>query len=59
MMEPNTIDQRVGYTSISILRNVLKDYISAHVIEGKYRGEIRYLILYQKYDKIIKDNLFG
>jgi len=43
-----TKETRVGYMITSILEDMVKDYITAHIIKGIYTGEFKYLQDYQR-----------
>lgn len=48
-------ETRVGYKTIDILCNMTKDYIDTHIVNNKYIGDIRYLIIYnQLYNYLTK-----
>ena len=43
-----TQETRVGYMTTSILEDMLFDYIKSSVKEGKYTGDVHYLLIYDK-----------
>ncbi|MEK6932507.1 MAG: hypothetical protein AABW56_01790 [Nanoarchaeota archaeon] len=53
-MEEN-IETRVGYKTISILRDILSEYIGAHTIDGEYKGDSHYLYCYFKFNSFLED----
>ena len=38
-----SLETRVGYKAIDILKLIIEDYIKANTINGRYMGEQRYL----------------
>jgi len=49
-----SLDSRVGMASLSVIRDLLKDYITAFTVQGKYVGDVQYLIKYQGLNKILE-----
>ena len=49
------IETRVGYKSLSIIRDALYEYIIAHTIDGKYKGDSHYLYCYSKFSSFLED----
>ena len=49
------MDSRVGFMTVEILRDFLLDYIKAYTVDGKYAGDLDYLILYEKFDSYLKN----
>ena len=49
----SNLETRVGYKTLSIMRDMIIDYISAYTINGKYKGELHYLIAVNKLDYIL------
>lgn len=51
------IETRVGYKTISLLNDALKDYIKAFTEDnGVYRGDVYFLYLFSKFDLYLKGN---
>ena len=50
-----TIETRVGYMSVAILTNQIKDYIHAFTVNGKYEGELKYIDLAVQYAGFLKN----
>ena len=48
------IDWRVGFASVSILKNLVEDYIRANIKEGKYEGKPEALIQYSELVNYLK-----
>lgn len=46
-----SLDFRVGMASLSVLRDHLKDYVLAHIVDNKYVGSVQYLINYRELNK--------
>ena len=56
-MNEENLEIKVGYNSISKLRDILKDYIEIYTVDGKYEGEIKHLIKYKECLEYLKNNL--
>ena len=41
-----TKETRVGYRTTAILEEMCRDYISAHTVNGRYKGDVKYLVDY-------------
>jgi hypothetical protein len=48
------VDWRVGYATISILRNQILDYIRENVVDSKYLGKPEVLIQYSALQNYLK-----
>jgi len=46
-----TIDTRVGFMAVSVLKVICEDYIKAYTINGKYTGRLDVL---NNYNNILK-----
>jgi len=44
-------ETQVGYVTTSILEEMCLDYIKAHVRDGKFTGDVHYLITYDSLRK--------
>lgn len=42
------MDSRVGYAATSILEELTLDYIKAYTINNEYKGDVKYLLVYQQ-----------
>ena len=42
------LETRVGFKTISVLNDLLKDYIVAHTKDGLYVGDVNILSIYQE-----------
>lgn len=49
-----SLDVRVGMASLSVLRDCLKDYVLAHIVDNKYVGSVQYLINYRELNKTLE-----
>lgn len=47
------MDIRVGYASISVIRDLLDDYVRFHSKDGKYTGRTEYIVLLDRANKIL------
>jgi len=54
-----SLDSRVGMASLSVLKDLLHDYITAFTVIGKYQGDVQYLIKYDGLNKILEGNENG
>lgn len=54
-----SLDVRVGMASLSALRDSLKEYILAHVVDNKYVGSLQYLINYRGLNKFLEGGTDG
>lgn len=43
-----TNETRVGFMATSILEGMCLDYIKSHTVNGKYEGDVGYLISYDQ-----------
>lgn len=42
------MNPHVGYAATTILEQIVKDYVREHTAEGKYTGELQYLLVLPK-----------
>jgi len=50
------IETRVGYKSISVVNEIIKDYITKNTINNKYVGDVHYLRLYSQYKSYLQSS---
>ena len=48
------LETRVGYKTISILQDEITKYIKAYTTNGRYKGDVKYLILHQEYERYLR-----
>jgi hypothetical protein len=48
-----TIEDRVGYMAVAELSDMVKDYIIEHTVDKRYVGDLRYLTLYEEFQKYL------
>jgi len=41
------LDERVGYMTISVLMSILTEHVKSKIVNGKYTGDLNYLIFYK------------
>ncbi len=49
------VETRVGYKTVSILRDMLSEYIEAYTINGKYYGDSYFINCYSELNSILED----
>jgi hypothetical protein len=47
------IEDRVGYMAVAELSDMVKDYIIEHTVDRRYVGDLRYLALYEEFQKYL------
>jgi hypothetical protein len=48
------LETRAGYKAVSVLKDIVKEYIINNTENGKYKGELHYLNLYKQYARYLK-----
>lgn len=48
-------ETRAGYKTVSVLKDLTKDYIDAHIVDNKYVGKPEYLITYKSLTKYLEN----
>jgi len=47
------LEDRVGFMAISELKDMVKEYIIEHTVDKRYVGDLRYLTLYEEFQKYL------
>jgi len=47
------LEDRVGFMAISELKDMVKEYIIEHIVDKRYEGDLRYLTLYEEFQKYL------
>ncbi len=47
-------ETRVGYKAISVLADIVKEYIDAFTVNGRYESETHYLLLYNQLQQYLR-----
>jgi len=48
------LETRVGYKTLNIINDALRDYIAAHTIDGRYEGRLDYLLKADKLNQYLR-----
>ena len=48
-------ENRVGYTTVGILADLLKTYINLHTEDGRYIGKLRYLEIAKQHEDYLRN----
>lgn len=49
------LEVRVGFRTISLLRDEIKEYLRAHTINGRYFGKLHYLQMLAQFNDYLKN----
>ena len=49
------LDERVGYMTISVLMSILTEYVKSKIVNGKYTGDLNYLIFLGNFDNYLRN----
>jgi len=48
------LESRVGFKTISVLKGLVEEYIRVNTLDGLYVVEVKYLKLFEEYDKYLR-----
>lgn len=51
------LETRVGYATVSAIKDKIEPYLRAHIVHGRYVGDMHYLVMYDRMKWYLKDQL--